>query len=239
MNYEAIFRQRGAAYAQAMARWPDARREEFDLVVRSAGFATGQVALDVPAGGGYLRRYLPSGVTWRGHEPCASFFDDDATDQPLLPLPCGDGSADAALSVAGVHHLDDRGPLYRELARVLRPGGRFVLADVHEEAPVGRFLDEFVGAHNSTGHRGNYLSGADLGLLADCGFRVLRAGREPFAWQFPDRRAMGEFCRLLFDMRDITAEAVTEGIEARLGTDTRNGGVGMRWELYVAVAERL
>ena len=238
MNYEAIFRQRGAAYAHAMARWPDARREEFGVAVTNAQVAAGQVVLDVPAGGGYLQRYLPAGSVWQGHEPCASFFDDEAVNQPLLPLPWADSSADAALSIAGVHHLDDRGPLYRELRRVLRPGGRFVLADVHEEAAVGRFLDGFVGAHNSTGHRGNYLSAADVALLQDCGFHIRRSAREAFAWWFPDRQAMGEFCGLLFDMRDIAPAAVADGIEERLGVVTRDGLVGMCWELFVVVAER-
>jgi SAM-dependent methyltransferase len=239
MNYEAIFRERGAAYAHAMANWPDARRDEFLLPVTRAGLQAGESVVDVPAGGGYLQRYLPAGVRWSGHEPCASFFDPGAAgDQPLLPLPWADASADAALSIAGVHHLDDRVPLYRELHRVLRPGGRFVLADVHEESPVARFLDGFVGRYNSTGHRGDYLTTADLGRLESCGFAVQGAARVGYHWWFATRQDMGGFCRLLFDIRDVSVTAVADGIEELLGVTTGPEGIGMQWDLYMITATK-
>ncbi|MBL8199941.1 MAG: methyltransferase domain-containing protein [Chromatiales bacterium] len=239
MNYEDIFRERGDAYAHAMATRPEARREEFLIPVSRAALRDGDVVVDVPAGGGYLQRYLPPAVRWLGHEPCASFFTaGSASDQPLLPLPWADGQADAALSIAGVHHLDDRAPLYREIHRVLRPGGRFVLADVHEESVVARFLDGFVGSYNSTGHRGNYLTAADTGVLESCGFRVTGAERVRYHWWFASRDDMASFCRLLFDMRAIDIPAVTRGIEDILGVSPGEEGIGMCWELYVLSAAR-
>lgn len=242
MNYEDIFRERGAAYAQAMATWPEARREEFLLPADRAALDTGNVVVDVPAGGGYLQRYLPAAVRWFGHEPCASFFDGDtaaARDRPLLPLPWADGFADAALSIAGVHHQEDRLPLYREIHRVLKPGGRFVLADAHEESAVARFLDGIVGRYNSTGHQGTFLTAADSARLASCGFRVAQAERLAYHWWFATRTDMGDFCRLLFDMREISASAVADGIEQQLGVTGRDGEIGMRWELYTLTAVRI
>ena len=46
------------------------------------------------------------------------------------PLP--DGPFDLVVSCLAVHHLgsDEKGDLFRRVAEVLRPGGRFVLADV-------------------------------------------------------------------------------------------------------------
>lgn len=240
MNYEDIFRERGTAYAHAMARWPETRRDEFLLPADRATLKTGDVVVDVPAGGGYLERYLPTGVRWFGHEPCASFFDAAAADDhPLLPLPWTDGFADAALSIAGVHHQEDKLPLYREVHRVLKPGGRFVLADAHEDSPVAGFLDGFVGRFNSTGHRGIYLTAADLPRLESCGYRVLKAERLAYHWWFATRTDMAEFCRLLFDMREISVPAVADGIEAQLGVNDENGEIGMRWELYTITAVRI
>ncbi len=240
MNYEDIFRERGAAYAHAMAAWPDARREEFLLPVDRAALQAGDVVVDVPAGGGYLQRYLPAAVHWLGHEPCASFFATSAAgDQPLLPLPWANGFADAALSIAGVHHQEDKLPLYREIHRVLKPGGRFVLADVHADSDVARFLDSFVGRYNSTGHRGIYLTATDIPRLEACGFRVVAAERLAYHWWFSTRTDMSDFCRLLFDMRDIDSPAVADGIESQLGVSDRDGEIGMRWELYALTAVRL
>ncbi len=120
MNYQQIFEQRGAAYHRAMERWPEVRREDFLVPLRALDPRPGEAIVDVPAGGGYLQRYLPPSCRWLGHEPCGNFHETEPTpDTDLLPLPWSDGSADAAISIAGVHHLDDRRPLFRELRRVV------------------------------------------------------------------------------------------------------------------------
>src|SRR5436305_5382029 len=51
------------------------------------------------------------------------------------PLP--DGPFDLVVSTLAVHHLDSAGKaeLFRRIAAVLRPGGRFVLADVAVPVP--------------------------------------------------------------------------------------------------------
>lgn len=41
-------------------------------------------------------------------------------------LPLADGSLDTVLMFGGIHHVPDRLGLFREVARVLRPGGRFL-----------------------------------------------------------------------------------------------------------------
>ena len=256
MNYEGIFRERGGAYHRAMNRWPDARADDFRVPLERLRLRAGETIVDVPAGGGYLRRYVPATCRWFGHEPCGSFSDAATADADLLPLPWPDRFADAAISIAGVHHFADKRPLFREVRRVLRDGGRFVLADVHRASPVARFLDDFVGSHNSTGHDGDYLDDATLDDLRHCGFEISAAQRSAYRWHFADRLQMGEFCRLLFDMHDVEPEFVAGEIERRLGTVPSPesvrpigadrdpvameggplNGVAMNWELWVVRA---
>lgn len=238
MNYEHVFRARGAAYARAMIEWPDARADDFRLPLARAALRPGEVVVDVPSGRGDLRDHLPAGVHWRGHEPCASFFGvGEGTDRPLVPLPWPEASADVAVSVAGVHHVADRRPLYRELRRVLQPQGRLVLADVHRESSVARFLDEFVGRHNSTGHRGHYLDDAEPAVLADCGFDVTAVERIRYPWRFASERAMTGFFRLLFDLREIDDGRIIAGVDRLLGLRADGArGVGIGWELCVIAA---
>lgn len=52
------------------------------------------------------------------------------------PLPCGDASADVVLSYNTVECLPDPGQLVAEVARILRPGGRAVLAHVDFDSLV-------------------------------------------------------------------------------------------------------
>lgn len=51
-----------------------------------------------------------------------------------IPLP--DASVDVVLSNCVINFSDDRPAVLREAARVLRPGGRFVVSDIVEFAPV-------------------------------------------------------------------------------------------------------
>lgn len=58
--------------------------------------------------------------------PAAEFRIGD-----LAALPLEDGSVDLAVCSLALTHLDDPAPALAELARVVRPGGRIVLSDMH------------------------------------------------------------------------------------------------------------
>lgn len=242
-SYDDIFQERGSAYDRAMRAQPHARSAEFRQAVQRAQLSPGQVVADVPAGGGYLREYLPSGCHWRGHEPCTSFSAPgghhraDPT-RSLLPLPWSDASVDAILSIAGVHHLDVKVRLFGEFRRVIRPGGRLVLSDVAAGSDVARFLDGYVGAHNSTGHEGVFLDRHSLHELREAGWIVQSDELVDFHWVFDDRQALADFCHGLFDLRRASPAKTLAAIEDGLGIDTLpDGRAGMRWQLRTITAQ--
>jgi SAM-dependent methyltransferase len=243
-SYADLFEERGSSYDRAMRKYPRARDEEFAQLLAPLDLAPGTRIGDVPAGGGYLRRYLPAGVIWEGHEPCASFTNhgarsDDPANHPLLPLPWADGALDCMVSLAGVHHIEDRPALWREVARVLKPGGRFVLSDVEEGSAPARFLDGFVGDNNSTGHEGLFLHRKTPEALEASGLRVLASRSNAYHWRFGSRDELAEFTRLLFDICKATPGEVADAIESELGIEiSGDGEVGMNWALRTIVCER-
>ena len=100
-----------------------------------------ETVLDVGCGTGRLLRRV--GQRW----PAARLIGVDAAEgmveaaRRLTPnatlsvavaesLPLPDASVDVALSTLSFHHWNDQSAGVREIARVLRPGGCFVLADI-------------------------------------------------------------------------------------------------------------
>jgi SAM-dependent methyltransferase len=61
----------------------------------------------------------------------ASFVKSD-----LARLDLPDGFADVAISNCAINHARDKGAVYGEIHRILRPGGRFVVSDVIAEAEL-------------------------------------------------------------------------------------------------------
>jgi SAM-dependent methyltransferase len=59
-------------------------------------------------------------------------------------LPVRTGTVDGVVAECVVSALPEKEAAVREVARVLRPGGRFVLADVIREGPLPAELDSFV-----------------------------------------------------------------------------------------------
>jgi SAM-dependent methyltransferase len=87
------------------------------------------------------------------------------------PLPFPADAFDAALALDVVIHLRDRSPLYREAARVLKPGGRLLVTDA--AVVTGALSNEEVRDRSGHGHTELVPVGWNEARLRAAGFRVL------------------------------------------------------------------
>lgn len=241
-DYRGIFNHRGGRYHEAMVRWPRVRRIEFRYMLDAARIEPGMTVCDAPAGGGYLRDYLPADIHYLALEPSAPFANACAGHGYTVlgefsELPLATGSLDRMVCLAALHHVNDPTAFFAEAHRCLRAGGLLALADVVEGSDVARFLNVFVDAHNPAGHTGRFLSVGIQAQLQAAGFDVDAATQLTYPWVFPDRSAMAAFCALLFGL-EASEPTVLAGIDRYLNPAATVQGVSLNWQLLFITAVR-
>jgi SAM-dependent methyltransferase len=237
-GYHDTFAARGARYHNAMCGAPLARATEIGIAIALADLREGMVLADLPAGGGYLTP-LPQGVAVVAIEGAAGFTlgRDVLRCDDLCAVPLPDGAVDRLICLAAAHHIQDEQGLYRELCRLVRPGGLVVLADGRRDSPEASFLNGFVHRNTSTGHEGRFLDDHSEARLRDAGFADVQGAMLPVDWQFPNETALEAFC---FDLFGLECERVLmlDALRRDLGVVTTTNGVALRWSLQFFVARK-
>lgn len=244
-TYGEIFEQRAHLYHRAMTLFPRARDEEFARVVEWAGLAgDNEVVCDMPAGGGYLRPYAPA-TTLIHIETSHAFArlcrmngGSNVSLGSFAAVPLRSGSVQRVISLAALHHVEDHASFFDEAYRILTPGGRLCIADVRRNSPAHRFLDAFVHAHSSLGHRGNYIDAATRERLERCGFTRVEYTTMSYSWRFACAADMASYCQLLFGIDGATSDELLAAIGEGPGFQLVSEGCLLNWELLFFRATR-
>lgn len=238
-SYEDIFKKRARQYHKAMELCPQARVNEFSLAVKHLNVSPGMTLLDVPSGGGYLKQYVPiEKVNYVFVESSNDFaircpVDDHSCTflTNLMELPLLPKSADRILSLAAVHHIENKQNFFLQCFDLLKDDGLLVIGDVDEGSKMAGFLNSFVNDYNSMGHKGLFLSEHTGNMLESIGFEIVLNEYEPFFWKFQSRSKAITFFRDLFGLDLASDDEILSGIEEYLGFSEDVDSVNINWGL--------
>ena len=178
------FGRTAAAYVESATH---ARGEDLERIVALATEHGGERIVDVGTGVGHtLRRLAPSfrsavGVdatremleAGRGVLASAGVTNALLVQGNATALPIASRLADVVTSRLAAHHFADSARAFREIARILRPGGLFVLVDnfAPDDPDLDRFINE-VETLRDPSHVRNHTVTEWRGLLETAGLRA-------------------------------------------------------------------
>ncbi len=244
LDYETIFDYRGESYNSACDKFPDARHFERQALLDLIELRSGLHIIDAPAGGGYLADGLrESGdgtLNITCIEPAANFGKRihpsfSVINSPIDKIPLADDSIDLIASLAGLHHIPDRAPVFNEWARLLKQGGQIAVADVATGSGPDEFLNGFVDQYTPQGHDGIFIEDQEFStLLQGQGLEVQQDKVVSVPWLFDSHQDLAEFCTKLFYLINVDSEQVLTAVDKCVGIKDFDNKVGMEWELRYA-----
>ncbi|MGH1485283.1 MAG: class I SAM-dependent methyltransferase [Cellvibrionaceae bacterium] len=236
--YNSIFDIRAKSYHQAMTTWPETRRNEFDIAVKLANIKDNNIIVDIPSGGGYLSDFIPSENDIYHIETSINFakLSKTQTDHYVIltdeqSIPIKNNTIDNIISIAGLHHTNNKSAVFTDMYRILKTKGNAVIADVNYNSKTATFLDKFVNSYNSIGHKGDYFNCNTTAQIKNCGFSIAEDFSKEYYWVFNNKKQMANYCQLLFGLDQASEDEVIDGIAEFLGFTEDNNKVNMRWEL--------
>jgi len=125
----------------------------------------------------YMRRILGLRRTWQRNRAAIDVMEGAAES---IPLP--DGSVDALWTVNTIHHWTDRALATRELARLMRSGGRVVLVDEDFDDPAHPYHERWRARRAAHGHEFDEVDPeAVAASLLEAGFARAQGSRTSLA----------------------------------------------------------
>jgi SAM-dependent methyltransferase len=243
-TYAEIFAERARSYHSAMEEFPGARRLEFKSVLEPLDDLPGGRVCDMPAGGGYLAHHLREDMDYVGIDPASHFVALGSRPASRImradpsKVPLESCSIDYLVSLAGLHHEPNLERVFGEMRRLIRKGGRVVIADVAHQTAPAHFLNDFVNRANPMGHEGHFLDSGTAPLLEGAGLKILDDQLVEVPWEFDSVDDAASFAGQLFGTAQADSPEVADALSSEVGFTIESSSVRLNWCLRRIVCSK-
>ena len=243
MDYDERFKNRVAGYMYASQKYEKVLENENMTAIRHLNPLSGERILHIGAVGVNFKKYIPDNVIIElvEVEQNKEFADYGGVNFiDLGDMLYDDESFDKVIVVASFHHFNEieRTKIYKEIRRVLKPQGTFILADVMKNTLQDKFLNGFVNKYNPNGHNGIFFNNSDLKVFESVGFDT-QIKNEYYTWNFESKAELEDFCFHFFHLLKLEKVKIFDEIKKYLIVYEVSGGkIKWNWKLGYFIAKK-
>ncbi len=238
-----IFRNRVKGYIYAVKKYEKVLENENMIAIKHLNPVKGDKILHIGSGGVNLKKYILNidDIELVEIEQNKEFADYDNIPFIMLDnMPYEDNTFDKIIVVSSFHHYTEkeRPNVYKEILRVLKVGGTFILADVMKNSFQDYFLNDFVNKYNPNGHDGVFFSNSELKLFESAGFTT-EIKNEYYNWSFESKLELEDFCFNFFHLLKLEKEKIYEEIKKYLVFHEENNKIKWDWGLIYFICKKV
>ncbi len=250
MDYIEKFKNRVKGYLYASTKYDKVLENENLTAVRLLNPMKNEKILHIAAVGVNIKKYIDPvlGIDLVEVDQNEDFVKMGGEDYKYIDLnnmPYMDNTFDKAIVIANFHHSSEseRRIIYKEIFRVLKPNGVFILGDVIKNSQQDKFLNVFVNEYNPCGHQGLFFDWSDLRLFNEVGFKT-SIKKEKYKWIFESKEVLIDFCYNFFHLEKIEKSKIYDEIKKYLtivnGSESGNNNnckLEWDWELIYFISK--
>jgi len=241
---------RSKLYKECLQEFPHARDEEINAIKKFLNPRSNETILEVGAGSGLLSEVLSEALK-NGKlivsDPSAEQLQavknkpniqivNEGTDNLSLEKE----TVDAVCSLGAMHHCFNKTKAFQNFARVLKPNGRLVIADVFHGSSLAKHFDVQVAKYCITGHEVAFWTDEFTESLCFLtGFEKPKISRLDIHWKFNSKEDIGIFLYKIHAMTKTTPEECLRGAEEILGISKKDNLYYLDWPLKVIVTKKI
>lgn len=241
--------ERSRLYRECLREFPHARSEDIEVMKKYLAPKDGETILEIGAGSGFFSKVLADMVKKLiVSDPSAEQLEEvrqlhkkniEVREEGADTLTSGKETADAIWSFGAMHHCLNKTKAFRNFARILKKGGRLILADVYHGSKLAKHFDTQVAKFCVVGHEVAFWTkefGESLCFLT--GFEKPRYYDLNIQWKFNTKEEIGTFLYKIHAMTKTTPQECLKGAEEILGIEKKGEKFCLNWPMKVMVSKK-